>query len=91
MESFETTFAERHRAALADLHERLGLDYVIIDCAEMPDGRLLIFEADIAMVIHSLDSPDIFPYKQGQMAKVFAAFCAMIDRASSRPPGVRSK
>jgi hypothetical protein len=88
METFDHDFALRHKAAFANLVERLGLDYFIIDCSELPDGRLLLFEADIAMVIHATDSPEVFPYKQGQMAKVFSAFYAMIDRASLRPPGI---
>ncbi len=69
--------------------ERLGLDYFGIDCAELPDGRLLLFEAETAMVVHKMDSPELYPYKQGQMTKVFAAFWAMIDRASSRVPGIQ--
>lgn len=88
METFDGDFARRHQVALAAIAQRLGLDYFVIDCGELPDGRLLLFEADIAMVIHSIDSPAIFPYKQGHMAKVFAAFRAMIDHAASRPPGL---
>ena len=88
METFSHDFAQRHKAALAAVVARLGLDYFVIDCSELPDGRLLLFEADIAMVIHSIDSPAIFPYKQAHMAKVFKAFRAMIDRAASRPPGI---
>jgi hypothetical protein len=88
METFEDGFARRHQAALAAIAARLGLDYVVIDCSELPDGRLLLFEADIAMVIHSIDSPTIFPYKQGHMTKVFDAFRAMIDRAALREPGI---
>jgi len=88
METFEDDFAQRHREALAAVAARLGLDYVVVDCGETPDGRLLVFEADIAMVIHSMDSPTLFPYKHVQMAKVFTAFRAMIEDASSRPPGV---
>ncbi|HEX4140773.1 MAG TPA: hypothetical protein VHY09_10530 [Candidatus Methylacidiphilales bacterium] len=88
METFESDFARRHRNALRAVAARLGLDYVVIDCSELPDGRLLLFEADIAMVIHSIDPPAIFPYKQGHMAKVFDAFRAMIDRAAARPPGI---
>jgi hypothetical protein len=88
METFNDDFAHRHRAALAAIADRLGLDYVVIDCSETRDGRLLLFEADIAMVIHSIDSPAIFPYKHGHMAKVFSAFREMIDRAASRPPGL---
>ncbi len=88
METFDDDFGRRHQAALAAIAARLGLDYVVIDCSELPDGRLLLFEADIAMVIHSIDSPAIFPYKQGHMTKVFDAFRAMIDRAASHPPGI---
>jgi hypothetical protein len=88
METFDHDFARRHEDALAAVAARLGLDYVVIDCSELPDGRLLLFEADIAMVIHSMDPPAIFPYKQGHMARVFDAFRAMIGRAASRPPGL---
>jgi hypothetical protein len=82
MKTFDFDFAERHRVAFAELCARIGLDYFGIDCAELPDGRLLLFEAETAMVIHAMDSPTLYPYKQEQMAKVFAAFRAMIERAS---------
>jgi hypothetical protein len=87
METFHEDFARRHQSALAAVAARLALDYFVIDCSELPDGRLLLFEADIAMVIHSMDPPAIFPYKQPNMEKVFDAFRAMIGRASSRSPG----
>jgi len=88
METFHEDFARRHQSALAAVAARLALDYFVIDCSELPDGRLLLFEADIAMVIHSMDPPAIFPYKQPNMVKVFDAFRAMINRAASRPPGI---
>jgi hypothetical protein len=88
MQTFDSDFARRHGAAFAHLCERIGLDYFGIDCAELPDGRLLLFEAETAMVIHAMDSPTLYPYKQEQMAKVFHAFRAMIDRASGRPTGI---
>jgi len=84
MATFDADFARRHRAAFADLYEQVGLEYFGIDCAELPDGRLLLFEAETAMVIHAMDSPALYPYKQGQMAKVFAAFRGLIDRAVVR-------
>ena len=84
METFDQDFAVRQRAAFTEMCERIGLDYFGIDCAELPDGRLLLFEAETAMVIHTMDSPTLYPYKKVQMEKVFAAFRAMIDRASHR-------
>jgi hypothetical protein len=80
MITFDETFAERHAAAFNALHERLGFDYYSIDCAETQDGRLLVFEADAAAIIHLMDPAAMFPYKQPQMRRVFAAFQAMLDR-----------
>lgn len=85
MTAFASGFARRHRAALSALAERVGLDYFGIDCAQTADGKLLLFEADIAMIVHLMDSPAIYPYKVPQMRAVFAAFCAMLkERASPR-------
>ena len=74
MAAFDSTFAPRHRQAFAEIHRRLELDYLVLDCAESPDGRLLVFEADTGMVVHDMDPEDVYPYKAPQMRKVFAAF-----------------
>ena len=84
MAAFDTDFAVRHAAAFADLYRRIGLDYFAIDCAETRDGRLLLFEADVAMIVHAMDPPDLFPYKAPQMRKVFAAFLAMLEKTATR-------
>jgi hypothetical protein len=91
METFDRDFARRHGAAFVELYERIGLDYFGIDCAELPDGRLLLFEAETAMVIHAMDSPSLYPYKKGQMAKVFAAFHDFVEDATSRHPGISAE
>ena len=77
-ESFDATFAARHRDGFRALHDRIGLEYFVIDCAEAPTGELLVFEADTAMVVHSMDSPELFPYKRPQMLRVFQAFQDML-------------
>jgi hypothetical protein len=82
METFDQDFAARHRAAFAALAARIGIDYFAIDCAETKDGRLLLFEADVAMIVHDMDPPDLFPYKKPQMRKVFDAFQTMLRRAA---------
>lgn len=74
MEHFDTDFAHRHAAAFAALNRRIGLDYFGIDCAELPDGRLLIFEVDVAMLVHDMDDGETFPYKKVAMQKLFDAF-----------------
>lgn len=79
MESFDAGFAFRHSSALRAVFDRLELDYCGIDCGETPDGKLLVFEADVAMVIHDMDPPALFPYKSPQMKRVFRAFEVMLE------------
>ena len=85
MTGFDHEFAKRHHAALAGIAKRIDLDYFGIDCAQTAEGSLLLFEADIAMIVHLMDSPTIFPYKVAQMKKLFADFAAMLKDCAGRP------
>jgi hypothetical protein len=76
--SFDETFAHRHHDALLTIANRVELEYFGIDCCETRDGKLLIFEIDSGMTVHAMDPIDLFPYKQPQMRKVFAAFRQML-------------
>jgi len=86
MELFDQDFGKRHAEAFQAIHERIGLDYLGIDCGETYDGELLIFEIDSNMVVHDMDPVDIYPYKQPQMQKIFAAFQQMLhDKVTNDP------
>jgi len=74
MTAFDESFAQRHAAAFAAIHQAVGLAYLGIDCAETADGRLLVFEAEHAMVVHAMDPVDRFAYKQAPMKHLFSAF-----------------
>ena len=87
MHNFDQDFAVRHRAAFDALAARVNLDYFAIDCGETRDGRLLLFEADVAMIVHDMDPPDLFPYKAPQMARVFEAFQTMLRNAAATGAG----
>jgi hypothetical protein len=78
MKGFDEGFGQRHATVLSEIARRIGLDYFAIDCAETPDGKLLLFEADNASIVHNMDPPDVFPYKAPQMHKIFDAFVAML-------------
>ncbi|MDE3028653.1 MAG: hypothetical protein KGH84_09660 [Paracoccaceae bacterium] len=78
MADFETGFSRRHAAAFTALNAAIGLDYFGIDCAELPDGRLLVFELDVAMIVHDMDDAAIFPYKKPAMRRLFDAFLASL-------------
>jgi hypothetical protein len=74
MEHFAEDFAVLHHDALFTIADVLDLEYIIIDCAQTADGKLLLFEADGGAWIHATDPPDIFPYKAAIMQKAFDAF-----------------
>jgi len=76
--AFDQTFGARHSRTLAEMAGRIGLDYVLIDCAETRDGKLLVFEADNCAIVHDMDPVNVYPYKPGAMRKLFAAFAAML-------------
>jgi hypothetical protein len=82
---FDVDFARRHASALRAIADRVGLDYFAIDCGETPDGELLLLEVGVAMIVHSMDSPDLFPYKAAQMRKVRDAFRAMLRGTCGQP------
>ena len=82
MAEFADGFAKCHAAALDEISSALGLDYVLVDCAEAPDGRLLLFEVEMAAIIHMLDPADTFPYKPPQMTRLFNSFGRMLEEAA---------
>ncbi|HEY9179859.1 MAG TPA: tetratricopeptide repeat protein [Candidatus Baltobacteraceae bacterium] len=81
---FDRVFPAPLQRALREVAQAIGLDYFGIDCSIDPQGRLLIFEADPAMIVHAGDEPHLFAYKQPYVQRIFAAFEALIDRARSR-------
>jgi hypothetical protein len=48
----------------------IGLDYFGIDATVLPDGRLFVFEADAAMLVHDEDPRDVFAYKRPHVARI---------------------
>jgi glutathione synthase/RimK-type ligase-like ATP-grasp enzyme len=84
MDDFETGFRRRHEPTLREIWQRLGLDYFALDCAETRDGRLLVFEIDVAMIVHMMDPADMFPYKHVHMPKLFRAYQAMLRRVAGK-------
>ncbi len=82
MANFDNDFGVRHAVAFRTIADRSGLEYLPIDCGETQDGKLLVFEVGTGMIVHSMDPPDLFPYKRPQMEKVFKAFQTMLHNAA---------
>jgi hypothetical protein len=80
MLDFEFRFGLKHKCAFRSFHEHIDLDYVVLDCFETKDNKLLIFEADPGSWIHATDPVELYPYKQPVMQKAFNAFTQLLKK-----------
>jgi tetratricopeptide (TPR) repeat protein len=78
---------ERAFAVLAAMARRMDLDYCGVDFSLLPDGRVLLFEANATMLVHPEDEDSVLARKNPYVARIFAAFDEMVRR--SLPVGKR--
>ncbi len=71
------------RDVVPALGAALGLDYFGIDCAQLRDGTLLVFEADSAMLVHALDGSEEGRYKRPAVERIRLALMALFDRGAA--------
>ena len=75
------------RDAVPAIAAAFGLEYVGIDCAQLPDGTLLVFEADAAMLVHALDTSAAGRFKRAAVAGIRDALMAQFERRSRNLSG----
>jgi tetratricopeptide (TPR) repeat protein len=80
MADMGSVFTDSLQSALREIAAAVDLEYFGIDCSVGPDGRLIVFEADPAMLVHTTDPVDIYPYKREYVPRIYRAVEAMIDR-----------
>ncbi len=73
-----TQFPPGATQTLDRLARRLDLDFGGIDCGLMPNGEIVLFEANAAMLVHLDDDPITFPYKHRYVPRIRDAVSAMI-------------
>ncbi len=86
----EVALGARALAAVKAIGKRMNLDYCGMDYSVLPDGRIVVFEANATMSVY-LPDPQDFPYKQRHVNSIFAAFESMLDRGSAMPASVGSR
>ena len=59
---------------------RLDLDYGGIDFSVLPDGRVLVFEANATMVVHPETEGGVFAYKNNAVRAILDTFASMVTR-----------
>jgi tetratricopeptide (TPR) repeat protein len=58
----------------------VDMEYFGIDAAVLKDGRIVLFEADAAMLVHDEDARGIFAYKRPYVARIREALHTLIER-----------
>jgi hypothetical protein len=81
--NLEAVFHGLLAGALHEIAAAIPLEYFGIDCAIARDGRLLLFEADAAMLAHGTDPADLYPYKKAGFARVQNALMQALESARS--------
>lgn len=66
--------------AIAAIAARMDLDYAGIDFTLLPDGRILVFEANPTMLAHPEDPAGPLAHKNVSTQRIFDAFEALLER-----------
>jgi tetratricopeptide (TPR) repeat protein len=74
-----SVFNAAHMNALRAMAKATGLDYGGIDCGIGRDGRIVVFEANAAMLVHD-EKTETFAYKNQYIARIKQAFDALLSR-----------
>jgi len=86
LEDWQSVF----KGALGDtaraIGRRLDLDYGGMDCGILPDGRIVLFEANANMLVHLNDSAERFPHKHRFVPRIFEAMTDFVQRQLTPPP-----
>jgi hypothetical protein len=78
LDNARAVLGERAMAALSAIGQRMGLHYCGVDFSLLPDGRLLLFEANATMLVHPEDEHGPLARKNPYVARILAAFDHLI-------------
>ena len=69
-------------AAIAEIGRRLDLDYAGVDFSLLPDGRVVVFEANATMLVHS-ETEAALAHKNPFVERIASAFQALVEESAS--------
>jgi tetratricopeptide (TPR) repeat protein len=81
LENPRLALGEAAMDAVAAIGERMDLDYAGVDFSILPDGRVLVFEANATMLVHP-EADGEFARKNPFIARITDAFQALVERRS---------
>ena len=78
LEDPEGAIGPRAWAAVQQIGAAMGLDYAGADFTLLPDGRVLLFEANATMLVHPEAADGVLAHKNPAIERIFEAFRAML-------------
>jgi len=70
-------------AAIEAIGRKLDLDYCGIDFSILPDGRVLVFEANATMLVHPEAGHEVLRFKNPYVQRIFDAFDKLMPRTAT--------
>jgi hypothetical protein len=67
-------------AAVTAIGQRMDLDYCGVDFSLLPDGRVLVFEANATMLVHPESAKGPLAHKNAAVEAICGAFQALLQR-----------
>ena len=74
----ERVLGERAMVAIQRIGHALDLDYCGVDFGLLPDGRIVVFEANATMLVHLEDPAGPYAYKNSHVQVIAEAFQRML-------------
>ncbi|WP_109478691.1 tetratricopeptide repeat protein [Paraburkholderia sp. C35] len=90
LEDARSALGERAMNAIVAIGQRLGLDYGGIDFTLLPDGRVLVFEANATMLVHKESADGVLAHKNAFVQRIVDAFEQMQIGRMSAGGGIAS-
>ncbi|OIQ90169.1 tetratricopeptide repeat protein [mine drainage metagenome] len=78
-------FGPAAAAIVEQVGQRMDLDYGGMDCSLLPNGEVLLFEANACMLVRLDESEANFPYKHRAVPRIRDAVTRMLRNRVSRP------
>jgi len=82
LENPRLVLGNRAMNAIEQIGKAMNLDFCGVDFTLLPDGRLLVFEANATMLIHPEDPKSILAYKNAYVQRIFEAFNYLVARVT---------
>jgi tetratricopeptide (TPR) repeat protein len=83
MQDPEAVLGATGMRAIEAIGARMDLDYAGIDFSILPDGRILVFEANATMLVHPEAASSVLEHKNIYIRRILDAFAALLKRTAN--------